>query len=147
MRLRVTSIAGQEFGARITDTLLWLEDWLNALLGDGDFGGDLDCLMILVCATDCLVASDESGHRELGKSRSGSSKNPFNGETVRFLDLSVYVEPEEILLIDSSQLSSQVCKLIVARIPEKLKRTPKGLEYGRLRQALVASLSVHINPK
>lgn len=111
-----------------------IEDWLNAAMSDGEFGGGLDSLMIVVIS----YYIDEAG--EISKlpkpSRLSKFKNPMTGEEQRCLALHVSMEDKAILRVKPEDMVNYLSQMIVEKLPERPLRIPKGLDYSRLRTAM-----------
>ena len=139
MRFRITSIADEDASAVLGNVLPDLEDWLNAALGDGDFGGSLDSLMVVVLATSFVPSSE----KPVAPSRISTYADPQSGGKIQSLALHVPVDPELLVETMPNAYHQVVSKKLITGLPSKLLRTPKGLDYPRVRAAMVASLSVY----
>jgi len=136
MRFRLTSIADQGLGAKLTPALIALEDWLNVSLCDGVFGGHLSSLLIVVFATESLP-------RKPAASRTFSATNPLTGARESTLALHLEIAPAALHSLQSNAVLPEVANWVVKKLPAKLARTPKGLEYDRLRSALALSINAY----
>ena len=136
MRFRVTSISDEGLGTKLSEALCALEDWLNSSLGDREFGGSLSHLMIVLFATASLP-------REPAVSRTSSFVNPATGLRESMLALHVSADPIVVMETPREALVGTVSNLLIEQLPSKPLRVPKGLEYSRLRSAIVASVRAH----
>lgn len=134
MRFRVTSITYEDEAKLVMAPLCKIEDWLNAAMADGEFGGGLDSLMIVVIS----YYIDEAG--EISKlpkpSRLSKYKHPVTGEEQGCLALHVSVEDKALLRVEPENMVHYLSQMIVEKLPERPLRTPKGLDYSRLRTAM-----------
>lgn len=137
MKFRITSIAEEEASAAMRNVLPDLEDWLNTTLGDGDFGGSLDCLMMAVFATDFVPSSGKS----VAPSRLSTCADARTGGKRQLLALHVSAEPVQITQTPPALLHRVISGKLIAGLPSKPLRVPKGLDYARVRASLIASLS------
>ena len=117
-----------------------LEDWLNAALGDGDFGGSVDCLMLVVHASTFVPSSGKA----VPPSRLSNQADMFTGKKFQSLTLFVQLDPGRVASTPPSRMHRFLSAEITARLPEKLLRTPKGLDYPRVRAAITTSLAAYI---
>lgn len=87
MRFRVTSVTDEEVAALLRDVTVCLEDTLNNLLGDRDFGNSIDQLTLVVVS----VYDDEAGNSKWLKAhnRLGSFKDFVTSERKRYLSIGV----------------------------------------------------------
>jgi len=136
MKFRITSIADEGLGAKLTPALVTLEDWLNVSLGDGEFGGGLSNLMIVVFATESLPQKPAA-------SRTFSATNPLTGARESTLALHVEIAPGALHLLHPNAVLPEVANWVAENLPAKPVRTPKGLEYDRLRSALALSMNAY----
>lgn len=126
MRFRVAAIQDEGLPSSFLDARLWLENWLNGALGDADFGLKDGCVMIVVFSTEVLSKPPPI---------SRLTANAPGGPT---LALHIVVEPDEIATTPSSEHLQLLCRKVVRGLPAKPLRKPRELEYGRLREALLA---------
>ena len=140
MRFRVTSITDEGVGSKLTPALVTLEDWLNASLDDGTFGGRLSTLMIVVFSTEFPLPNG----RSVPITRLASSRDPMTGEVHQTLAIHVLIEPGALLALRAKEVLPYVAKCITRQLPAKPLRSPAGLDFTRLCQALAASLSAYV---
>jgi hypothetical protein len=140
MRYRVTSITYEEEGRLINASMCLIEDWLNGALKDGDFGGELDTLMILIFS----YYADENGVRDPNpkKSRLSTYKDPLTGRVKKSLALHVSVDAQVLLAATPSEMLSLVSRSIIEYLPDRPVRLPKGLDYGRLVHGIKECMNV-----
>lgn len=142
MRFHVTSIVATEVAPCVRDATVKLQEWLNAAMSAGDFGGHLDQVTMVIVSVEDEPAQNErwaKSHRGLGR-----PKNPFTGETYTELSFAVAIPPskfdganmEKALRVDSSAFMQSSL--------ERPKRVPKGFDYERFATGLGAALSVYV---
>jgi hypothetical protein len=128
MRFRVAAVQDSGLSQSLTDARLWIEDWLNRVLGDADFGCPSGCIMLVVFATVSLPKAPP-----VSRLTAAAGEGPT-------LALHVPVAPELVASTPPSDHKAMLCRELALGLPVKPRRIPKGLDYQRLRQALVASL-------
>lgn len=136
MKFRVSSIAWEEESRLISKPMLLLEDWLNSALADGHFGGELRNLMILIITHH----PDDDANRPRKISRLSTYKDPFSGQTETVLALHIHIDAIPLLKADPQDALRLLSQEIVEHLPIKPLRTPKNLEYSRLRLAITKSI-------
>ena len=141
MKLRVTSIAEEEASLAMRSVLPELEDWLNAALGDGDFGGSIDYLTLVVYATTFVPSSG----KPVPPSRLSTHDDPFTGKKVQSLSLFVQIDPDRIANTPPGRMLGLLSSELATRLPVQPLRAPKGLDYPRVRAAITASLAAYIS--
>lgn len=128
MRFRVSAIQDQGVPNAMDEARHWLEDWLNVSLQDNDFGCGQASIMILVFCTSSLPKAPAASR--LSTDETGKST----------LALHITIDPE---LVQHTKPTSQLgllCDHVVRGLPSRPLRKPKGLEYERLHQALLACI-------
>ena len=128
MRFRVAAVQDEGLPPSLNDARLWLEEWLNESLQDADFGCPGVCIMIVVFATVSLPKAPPVSR--LSTSDAGAS----------ILALHVAIAPSLVEQTPSTSHLALLCKEIVRGLPAKPLRKPKGLEFERLRKALVSCI-------
>jgi hypothetical protein len=128
MRFRVTAIQDTGLPQGFADARLWLEDWLNGAVGDGDFGWPEGCIVIVIFATSCLPK------------KPAVSRLVSNGGTGPMLALHVVIDPEALTEAEASNYLALLCKEIVRCLPAEPVRKPKRLDYELLRNGLVTCI-------
>ncbi len=129
MRFRVSAVQDSGLAESFTDALLFLEDWLNGAIGDADFGWSAGCLMVVVFATASLPGAPAAS-RLVGAAGSEPT-----------LALHVVISPETFAESPPSSMLARVSAAIVRGLPERVVRKPRGLDYDRLRSALIACIA------
>lgn len=105
----------------------WLEEWLNRSLdGAPDIGLDKVGLMLVIFTSGGLPQPPRP------------SRLVMAGEVAPMLALHVVIAPDRILATPASGHLSLLCGEVLAGLPLKPLRTPRGLDYARLRLALQA---------
>lgn len=133
MRFRVASVQDAGIPQSFNDARLWIEDWLNGVLGDAEFGCPSGCLMLVVFATTALPKAPA-----VSRLTTSAVEGPI-------LALHVVVAPELIEATPSSDHRALICGELAHRLPAIPLRKPKGLDYDRLRKAVIASLEPFAN--
>lgn len=128
MRFRISSIQDGGLAEEFNDARLFLEDWLNHAIGDSDFGWPNGCTMVVVFATSSLP-----------KAPAASRLTDMNGSNPT-LALHVVIDPDSLKVAAKPSLLARLSSAIIRDLPDKPLRKPKGLDYDRLRNALVASI-------
>jgi hypothetical protein len=141
MRFRITSVTSEETGALFREITVKFEDWLNAALGDSEFGEGVDQFTIIFISVDDQKDQNTrwaSAHNKLGK-----YKDRFSGESVRYLSVAVEILPSEIL--GKSPLEYFSCAAVAAINCLKIrhKRIPKGFDYLRCATSISKALDVY----
>lgn len=129
MQFRVAAIQDADLPEALTDARLFLEDWLNQAIGDGDFGWPEGCVMVVFFVTSSLPKAP------------AASRFVSNHGDSPTLALHIAIDPEVVLQASESALLALVSAAIVQRLPVKPLRKPRGLDYGRLRNAVVAAVA------
>jgi hypothetical protein len=128
MRFRVAGIQDEGLPQGLTEARLKLEDWLNGALDGADFGCPTACVMIVVLATSALEARPAVSR--LSKDELG---NPV-------LALYVSVDPALVERVRPGGHLAVLCSHVVRGLPTKPLRKPRGLNYERLRKALLTCI-------
>jgi hypothetical protein len=128
MHFRVTAIQDEGLPQELTDARLRLEDWLNATLGDTDFGCPNGCIMIVVFANSSLLNSP-------------AATRLMNNEDGPTLALHIALNPQRVYNASASACLALLSEAIVQNLPRKALRKPKALDYESLRTSLVACVS------
>jgi hypothetical protein len=128
MRFRVAAIQDEGLPQEFTEARLWLEDWLNRSLTDADFGSPECCIVLVLFATSSLPRAP------------AVSRLVASATTAPTLALHIVIEPSIVERTRAKALLGVLCSVIVRGLPARPLRKPKGLEYERLRNALVACI-------
>jgi hypothetical protein len=129
MQFRVTSIQDEGLPEHFNDAQLWLEGWFNKSLQDFDFGcNEVRIMIVVFCTSSSLLG-------EPAASRLSSTK-----DSSPLLALHIVVDPESVVKALAEDQLCLLCANIAKGLPAKLIRNPKGLDYTRLREALVACI-------
>ena len=139
MQFRVTSVTSTEVGELVNDVTVKLEDWLNAALADGDFGGGLDQFTFFVVSA--YDEPDVNEHWAEVRNKLGSFKDSASGQSVRSLSMAVAIPPADIMALSLGEAMQLVCARLRAKLAVRPKRMPKGFEYERCATAISAALS------
>jgi hypothetical protein len=142
VRFRVTSITSGPCGAAIGPVTVRLEDWLNAALGDADFGNGLQQLTFMVVAVDEDTSENErwaKGHNKLG-----SFRDPVTGESPRHLSLALPLAPSHAEQTEFSRLLRELSQAAIAKLMSRPKRLPRNFDFGRCTAAVRTSLGVYV---
>jgi hypothetical protein len=137
LKFRVTSIAEEAAGRAILGVLPTLEDWLNTALGDGDFGGTVDYIVLVVYATTFVPSSG----KPVPLSRLSTHDDLLTGKRVQSLSLFLQIDPDRIASTPPTSMHRLISTELIARLPARPLRVPKGLDYSRVRAAITASLA------
>lgn len=142
MKFRVTSVASGETGTLLCEATVKVEDWLNACLGDGNFGEGVDQFIIVAISVD--DESEENIHWSKAHDKTGKYKNPFTGELARFISSAVLLPPSLVSRKTHSALLSYFCSGTIERLKSRPKRVPKGFDYMRCASAVSKALEVFV---
>ncbi len=124
------------------DVTVRVEDWLNASLGDGDFGGKVDQITIIVIAVD--DDASENSLWEKANNKVGRFKNPFTGERVSHISAAIAISPAKVLACEPTELLSVFCVSATNRLSVRPPRIPKGFDYERFHIAISKALAVYV---
>nr|WP_315847984.1 hypothetical protein [uncultured Rhodoferax sp.] len=133
MRFRVTSISSAECGTQLGEVTVRLEDFLNALLSDGDFGPAPEVFMLTIVAVD-----DDASENFLMTPRDKLARNNSS------LSLAVPVAPSVIAAAGFSDAVMLVSQHIRKRLLVLPKRVPKGFDCERCFAAISAALAAYV---
>jgi hypothetical protein len=117
-----------------------LERWLNAALGDGDFGGKLDQVTLYVIAVYDDAAENQ---RFFPRGGLGRSKNPFTGETYVNLTYAAGALPARLESATLEEAMRMVSSSLMASVLVRPKRLPKGFECDRFTHAMTLALDTY----
>jgi hypothetical protein len=126
MQFRISAIQDQGIPASLNEARCELEDRINGALQDVDFGAPETNVLIVIFCTSSLP-------KEPAPSRLTQDKN---GNSI--LALHVLMEPRLVHEATLGNHLSLLCCHIATHLPSRLARKPKGLNYERLRNALVS---------
>jgi hypothetical protein len=112
----------------MNDARCMLEDKINAELGGIDFGAERTNLLIVMFCTSSISTS-------VAPTRLSS-----DGQGNQVLALHVVVEADLVNRTAPGKQLGLLCSHIVHQLPERPLRKPKGLNYEKLREALVACI-------
>jgi len=142
MRFRVTSVTDEEAGSIIRDATVKMEDWLNAALGDGDFGTSVEQLVIVVV---CVDDDPEENSRFAAKhNKTGRYKHLLTGESVSYISFAVQLAPVVVLPLSLPSLLSRISESAIHQLSVRPKRIPKGFDYDRCSEAVSKTLAVFV---
>jgi hypothetical protein len=144
MRFRVTSVTDEETGSIIRDATVKMEDWLNAALGDGDFGTSVEQLVIVVVCVDDDPAENSRFAEKHNKA--GRYKHPFSGESISYISFAVQLPPSVVHPLDLPTLLSRINETAIPLLRVRPKRLPKGFDYARSSEAVSKALAVFVQP-
>jgi hypothetical protein len=126
MRVRVAAIQDEGLPLAFERARLWLEEWLTKALEPEEFGWPGGCLAIVVFATSSLPSAPPVSRLSAGR----------GSEPV--LALHVVISPSEIERTPPHDHLRLLCERVEQQLPEAPLRKPRGLDYLRLRRALLA---------
>ena len=138
MKFRITSVADESCGAKINDVTVKLEDWLNAVIGDADFGATLDQFMVVVVAVD--DDPERNGRFAKPWNKLSNILNPFTGQRVRSLCLSVEIHPSNATESTFEDLLSRISQAVEDKLSCRPKRLPSGFDFQRASRAVSVAL-------
>jgi len=138
MKFRVTSVADESCGTKINDVTFKLEDWLNAVVADADFGASLDQFMIVVVAVD--DDPDTNGSFAGPWNKLSNILNPFTGLKIKSLSLSVEINPSIATELPFEDLLSNLTQAIQRKLSCRPKRLPSGFDFPRVSRAVSVAL-------
>ncbi len=142
MRFHVTSITATEVAPCVRDVTVKLRELLNAAMSDGDFGGHLDQVTMVIVSVDDEPEQNErwaKSHRGLGR-----PKNPFTAETYTELSFAVTISPSKFDGTNLEKALRVASSAFVQTILKRPKRVPKGFDYERFAKGLGAALNVYV---
>ena len=128
MQFRVSAIQDQGIPVSMNDARCWLEDWINKALEGADFGCSEANIMIVMFCTSSLPKAPPI------------SRLTTDGSGFSILALHVAMDPEIVQRTEPANQLALLCSHIIRSLPMRPLRRPKGLDYERLRQALVACI-------
>lgn len=144
MRFRVTSVACSEAGTALNDVTVRVEDWLNASLGDGDFGMEVDQITVVAISVD--DDPSENSRWEKAHNKTGRFKHPITGERVSHISVAVAIPPAKVLACEPTELLLLFCVAATNRLSVRPVRVPKGFDYARCSSAISKALAVYVEP-
>jgi hypothetical protein len=128
MHFSVSAIQDEGMPDAMNEARNWLEGWLNQTLQDADFGCRTTSIMLLVFCTSSLPRAPAVSR--LSTDAAGRST----------LALHITIDPELVQRTEPASQLSLLCAQVVRGLPVRPLRKPKGLEYERLYQALLACI-------
>lgn len=137
----MTSVAASESGRRLNNATVRLEDWLNAALGDADFGGGVDQFVIVAVSVD--DHAEENARWARAHDKTGRRRNTLTGEFVRFVSCAVLLPPGQVVSATQAGLLPYLCSAIVDRLATRPARVPKGFDHARCANAVSVALQVY----
>lgn len=141
MRFRVTSVTDEKVSAVLRDITVRLEDTLNNLLSDGDFGEVIDQLTLVVVSVDDNEVENSKFIK--GHHRSGSYKDFVTAQTKRYLSIGIPIPPSQLINVDEQKGLRTVSKLLCSQLAVRPPRLPRGLDFPRLSSAVRATLQIY----
>jgi hypothetical protein len=144
MRFRVTSVAAEETAQPLRSVTVLLEDWLNASLGDGDFGVGIDQFVLVAISVDDVAEENERWAKAHDKT--ARLKHPFTGGVIRYISSAVLLPPSQVIALPEGSLLSYVSDAMANRVAFRPKRVPKGFDYARCAAAISKALKIHVVP-
>lgn len=133
MRFRVTSISSAECGTQLGKVTVRLEDFLNAILSDGNFGSAPEVFMLTIVAVD-----DDASENLLMTPRDKLSRDNS------ILSLAVPVAPSVIAAADFSDAMTLVSQHLRVRLLDRPNRVPKGFDFERCVAAISTALAAYV---
>ena len=142
MKFRVTSVTDTDSGTLLSGATVTMEDWLNASLGDGNFGDGVDQFVVVAVAVD----DDPEENCRWAKShdKSGKYKNPVSGEGVRYISSAVLLPPSKVQELGQQSILPFLCAATIRRLASRPKRVPKGFDYERCSKAVSLALQAYV---
>ena len=125
MRFRISAVQDEGIPDAMNKARLWLEDWINKALTGADFGCSDLTLMIVVFATASLPRAP------------AVSRLTTTATDGQILALHITIDPDLIQGTESDAQLALLASHVVSRFPTKPLRKPKGLDYERLREAIL----------
>jgi hypothetical protein len=144
MRFRVTSVASSETGALLRDVTVRVEDWLNASLGDGNFGIGVDQFTIVAISVD--DDPNENSRWTKAHDKTGRFKHPITGESVSHISVAVTMPPAKVIASAPIDLLALFCNSSIHRLETRPARVPQGFDYERCSTAISKALAVYVQP-
>jgi hypothetical protein len=117
-----------------------LEGWLNAALGDANFGGKLDQVTLYVIAVYDDAAENQ---RFFPRGALGRSKNPLTGEAYINLTYAAGALPSRLESATLNEAMRMVSSSLKKSVLVRPKRLPKGFECDRFTQAMTLALDTY----
>lgn len=139
MRFRVTAVTCEETTGPLISASVKIEDWLNAALGDGNFGEGVDQFTLVIISVD--ESAEENSRWANSHNKIGQVIHPFTGEKIRTISSAGLLSPSLISGQDPAAVLSCVTEGIVGRLASHPKRIPKGFDYDRCALAVSKSLA------
>ena len=141
MNFRVTSVACEETAAPMRAITAKLEDWLNAALGNADFGSGVDQFAIVI-----ISVSDESSDNERYvkvHSKLGNYKSITGLSATSYLSVAVEVPPASVAEATFEGLLAVASQAAIKQLSLRPKRLPRGYDYPRLSAAVTVALQAY----
>lgn len=141
MHFRVTSVSNKDVSALVREVTVRLEDALNNLLGDGNFGETIDQLVLVVVSVD---DNEAENHRWLkGHNRLGSYKDLKTSQPKRYLSVGISMLPAKLTHIEEHKALRMISKAFSSQLEIRPSRLPRGLDFPRLSKAVRATLQIY----
>lgn len=129
-----------EVGRLVNAASVKLENWLNAALGDGDFGGKLDQITFYVVS---VYDDPAENKRFFPRGTLGRWKKPFTGETCVNLTYTAGAAPANLENATLGEAMRTICSCLKKSVLVRPKRLPQGFEYDRFSHAITLALDVY----
>jgi len=142
MKFKVTSIVGEDVSALLREVSVRLEDTFNEILGDGDFGDEIDELVLVAVSVfeeDAENLKWIKAHNRLGTYKDGKTR-----QSIKYLSLAISILPSNLTKLKASEALSLVCRSFKTKLKTRPPRLAKGLDFDRLSKAVSQVLDIYI---
>jgi len=141
IRFRFTSVATEQTSEVLAKASTRLEDWLNAAIGDADFGGGVDQFVLVAVSVD--DDHEENLRFASAHDKSGRYTNPFTGERTSYVSKAVLLAPSAVIGKPPAAVLAALSASAVAALALRPSRLPKDFDYARCAKAVSMALEAY----
>ena len=138
----MTSVAAAESGSSVSDATVKIEDWLNASIGDGDFGEEIAQFTLVVISV--YDDAEKNGRWVQTHEKLGVFKDFATGKRIPFLSVAVSVLPATVQSLLPRDLLSHICHSATERLTVRPKRLPRNFDFQNFARCVSTALEVYV---
>jgi hypothetical protein len=130
MKITANSVTNEEMTELYREPMLALEGRLQAVLGDNNYGGNVDSLAFM--AISVFMDNVENEKFVSNFNKVGYFKSPLTGERMKYLSVAFAISPEDVPSKSGIELAQMFLAHLIAALRNGEFKIPKGFDVERL---------------